>query len=278
MRRFLCVVFIVVLFCAPMILSTSADTSELDVVITFTLPESAHPGDPEMGYCDISAVIVNEKIENFSQLDVMTAFDTSIFSVWEGEPLWDEPWDPDIRADMEYMGDGCRTHFYLNPDRYPNAFVGSVIGKSIGGLSCKGAVIRRKVDANEPLKLGQTFGTLWLTDGSCRPAVIEVRTNFDQIETSFDYSRDNDLYIVRFPAEEPQNKPTRWLDPSFFWGDADGDTKVTARDARTILRASAQLESLDNVVIYRCDVDHDRRLTARDARKILRVSARLETI
>lgn len=61
-------------------------------------------------------------------------------------------------------------------------------------------------------------------------------------------------------------------------GDLDGDNKITARDARLCLRASASLEKLTSAQKQAADVDFDGRVTARDARRILRSSARLEPL
>ena len=63
---------------------------------------------------------------------------------------------------------------------------------------------------------------------------------------------------------------------SFLKGDANGDGEITAADARTILRASAGLESLDPAQEKNADVNNDGQITAADARSALRRSAGLE--
>ena len=60
-------------------------------------------------------------------------------------------------------------------------------------------------------------------------------------------------------------------------GDTDGDGKVTAKDARFVLRLSARLETATAAQKAAAEVDGDGRITAKDARIILRVSARLTT-
>ncbi len=65
------------------------------------------------------------------------------------------------------------------------------------------------------------------------------------------------------------------------FGDIDGDGKVTATDARLILRASAGLENLgesNEIGRVTGDIDGDGKVTATDARIVLMVSAGLETI
>lgn len=58
--------------------------------------------------------------------------------------------------------------------------------------------------------------------------------------------------------------------------DINGDGKITAADARMVLRASAKLEKLEGVFATAANVNYDDKITAADARKILRVSAKLE--
>ena len=60
-------------------------------------------------------------------------------------------------------------------------------------------------------------------------------------------------------------------------GDIDGNGRVTAGDARTVLRASAKLENLSDAQFAAANIAKREKLTAGDARKILRYSARLET-
>ncbi len=59
-------------------------------------------------------------------------------------------------------------------------------------------------------------------------------------------------------------------------GDVDMSGKVTASDARTVLRVSAQLEELEESIIPVADADKDGRITSADARKILRISSKLD--
>lgn len=59
-------------------------------------------------------------------------------------------------------------------------------------------------------------------------------------------------------------------------GDVDGDGQVLAKDARLALRASANLEELDDAQFVAADVDGNRKVLANDARQILRYSAKLQ--
>lgn len=62
-----------------------------------------------------------------------------------------------------------------------------------------------------------------------------------------------------------------------YYGDADGDGKLTAADARTILRIAVKLETYDAAEVFRYNVDNDLEITASDARSVLRMSVNLES-
>lgn len=58
--------------------------------------------------------------------------------------------------------------------------------------------------------------------------------------------------------------------------DINGDGRISAADARLLLRVSARLETLNGVYGMAANTNSDGRITSFDARKILRVSAKLE--
>lgn len=68
------------------------------------------------------------------------------------------------------------------------------------------------------------------------------------------------------------------IKPEYMLGDVNGDGKITAADARIVLRASAKLETLEETSLLAADINKDNKITAADARTILRVSAKLETL
>ena len=59
-------------------------------------------------------------------------------------------------------------------------------------------------------------------------------------------------------------------------GDIDGNGKITASDARTVLRMAAKLEPTTADAVQIADMNSDGKLTASDARTILRKAAKLE--
>lgn len=62
---------------------------------------------------------------------------------------------------------------------------------------------------------------------------------------------------------------------AYFMGDVDKNDKVTAIDARTVLRCAASLITLDKDQLIRADIDGNGKITATDARTILRMAAGL---
>ncbi|MBR3868729.1 MAG: dockerin type I repeat-containing protein [Clostridia bacterium] len=58
-------------------------------------------------------------------------------------------------------------------------------------------------------------------------------------------------------------------------GDANGNGKVTAADARIVLRVAAKIDPADSISLYDTDADGNGKITASDARLVLRVAANL---
>lgn len=65
---------------------------------------------------------------------------------------------------------------------------------------------------------------------------------------------------------------------NYSLGDINGDGKITASDARIVLRVSAKLEEKTEIITKYGDINSDGKVSAADARKILRVSAKLEKL
>ena len=59
-------------------------------------------------------------------------------------------------------------------------------------------------------------------------------------------------------------------------GDTNSDGKISAADARTVLRIAARLETPSDNVRESADIDSDGSITSRDARSVLRFAARLQ--
>lgn len=61
-----------------------------------------------------------------------------------------------------------------------------------------------------------------------------------------------------------------------YYGDVDGSGKVTASDARIILRVAAKMDTISDDKVIFADANRDGRITAADARTVLRMAAKLE--
>ena len=71
---------------------------------------------------------------------------------------------------------------------------------------------------------------------------------------------------------------TIFITPYYQRGDVDYDAKVTAADARYILRAAVGLVTLTGKAFQAADADRDGSLSAADARLALRAAVGLETL
>ena len=71
---------------------------------------------------------------------------------------------------------------------------------------------------------------------------------------------------------------TEEQDPFAHFGDVNDDGKITAFDARMLLRCSAQLEPVTQMTFERGDYNSDGQITAADARTALRVACSVEKI
>ena len=60
-------------------------------------------------------------------------------------------------------------------------------------------------------------------------------------------------------------------------GDTNSDGKISAADARTVLRIAARLETPSDNVRESADIDSDGSITSREARSVLRFAAKLQT-
>lgn len=71
-----------------------------------------------------------------------------------------------------------------------------------------------------------------------------------------------------------KNEPP--VQPEVMLGDVNGDGKITANDARLVLRHSAQIELLPDTKAELADVNKDGKVTSTDARLVLRVASQLD--
>ena len=112
---------------------------------------------------------------------------------------------------------------------------------------------------------------------------IPVNENIDEIISSilsFSFVEEVDEYCV--PGDFELNIDIDTVNPenriNSVFGDVDSDYKITAADARYVLRVAAKLEKVNEINLGIADIDGDKRITSADARKILRVCANLEEL
>ncbi len=111
---------------------------------------------------------------------------------------------------------------------------------------------------------------LYYTDGSFE----EI---FDYTISNIDYAFIGTQNIVVRYKEFSEVLPII-ITAVFSKGDINADGKVTAGDARTVLRASVGLSTLAGATFFAGDADRDGRISAADARLILRASVGLENL
>lgn len=104
-------------------------------------------------------------------------------------------------------------------------------------------------------------------DGTPKKTTIIIKlTDEKYFEAAQDYFREQEYcFDIHYEYLAILSAPEK--------GDVDYDRKITASDARLILRASVGLEELSQ---YFADVDGDGKITASDARIILRKSVGLD--
>lgn len=165
-----------------------------------------------------------------------------------------------------------------------------------GDVYCKGCNVKiadgseiEKIAHTETLIKGKTAtcSATGLTDGKkcseCGTVTVAQKIIAKTDHTFGEWIVVNAPTVTEKGSEERactvcKTKETRAVDKlSYTPGDVNGDKKVTAADARIVLRVSAKLEKLEGDYIKAADVNKDNKVTAADARTILRVSAKLES-
>lgn len=92
-----------------------------------------------------------------------------------------------------------------------------------------------------------------------------------------EYTESRIIPKLKPSTSKPDKLPSDSTD-NILMGDVDGNKRITATDARKILRYVAGLEKLSDGALKAADVDDNNKITATDARRILRNVANLEAL
>ena len=171
----------------------------------------------------------------------------------------DSAYDGDISLDVEMISEGD-TYDVLDKDDDVESFTAYEITTGSGGESAqpKSAVLVRLPIPGDYDR--ESLCVYYMVNGSvAEKIVVWIDGDYACFETTH--------FSIYALVQEIRATP----------GDVNGDGDVLANDARLALRASAQLENLDETQKKAADVDGNGEVLANDARLILRFSAQLET-
>ena len=279
MKRAICIILTVTLFCGAFAYLCFADQEKPDAVVDFTIRDVELPdGTVKTMLCVKTEVLTKEK-NDVAEIDISVDCNSDLFGVF---PYWE--YDNPVDWDSYYSEFGSLTKLrdggfsvcvYENFEYYPDRYDRNEPNWFFNKNTCLEYFL---IEGSGAFAVTDVCGAVWYRDGRSRPAAVRVRSGIGQVMPGAEPVSEAGQSVIDC-AEEPQIITERMLYKLFDvdWGNSDSDDEITARDARTVLRASARLASISGWNFFRCDVDHDRKLTARDARRILRVSAKLES-
>ncbi len=107
---------------------------------------------------------------------------------------------------------------------------------------------------------------------------IDFSYTLELADTSVSDSVSYELDFTEAENNTVNSKPdTSAVTPSYLTGDVNFDGKVSADDARSVLRAAVGIQLLPVNSMAYANVDYDNAITSSDARSVLRLSVGLET-
>lgn len=120
--------------------------------------------------------------------------------------------------------------------------------------------------------IGFTFGGWYLTNDFSGERVTEIKEG-----TTGDIVLYAKWISDEETAAELKARREEYIREKHF-GDLDGDFRVTAADARLVLRASVELENLGTEILRRADYNNSGKISANNARTTLRISVGLDSL
>lgn len=229
--------------------------------------------------------------------DISIKSDCTLFALWEkDDPHKGETFTVRFNPDGGSVEDGEQTFKYGDVVKLPEPErVYTVTFDAVGGTGAPETVKITAVclgwsasdDGNNiDYKCGETFTVerdmslraVWSNDvQTVIPSAVPSKTGYKFLGWSTDSNASAPEYTAGANAyiNSDMTLYAVW-ETAVMRGDADGNGKVTAADARIALRISAKLQAGTESEISACDLNGDKKVTASEARMILRFSARLE--
>lgn len=119
--------------------------------------------------------------------------------------------------------------------------------------------------------------TLEKTDNGNNIHCIDFSYTLELDNTSISDSVSYEIDFTEAENNTVNSKPATSSVQSYLTGDVNFDGKLSADDARSVLRAAVGLQSLPVNAMAYANVDYDNAITSSDARSVLRLSVGLET-
>lgn len=166
------------------------------------------------------------------------------------------------------IGPGNEVKVYFG-DLYVTVYFRYTESKEIQGIKLKTPVVLTFLKG-EPIDLSGLRVYLYYTDGS----FTEVK-NYEMTEIDYTVSGTQNIAVT---YKEYSEVFSVMITPVFSKGDVNGDGKISAIDARQVLRASVGIVELGGKTFFAGDADRNGKITAMDARLILRASVDLENL
>ncbi len=236
-------------------------------------------------------------VQYFPGNDISIKSDCTLFALWEkDDPHNGETFTVRFNPDGGSVENGEQTFKYGDVVKLPEPErVYTVTFDAVGGTLAPEPL---KVSAvclgwsasddgnNIDYKCGETFTVerdmtlraVWSNDvQTVIPSAVPSKTGYKFLGWSTDSNASEPEYTAGANAyiNSDITLYAVW-ETAVMRGDADGNGKVTASDARIALRISAKLQAGTESEISACDLNGDKKVTASEARMILRFSARLE--
>lgn len=166
------------------------------------------------------------------------------------------------------IGPGNEVKVYFG-DLFVTVYFRYTESREIQGIKLKTPVVLTFLKG-EPIDISGLRVYLYYTDGS-----FEEIKDYEMTEIDYTVSGTQNIAVT---YKEYSEVFSVMITPVFSKGDVNGDGKISAADARQVLRASVGFVELSGKTLFAGDADRNNKITAMDARLILRASVDLENL